>query len=138
MTTNRARLIAIWDRAGLAGVVLGSWVLFGVFADGFLSQFNIYSVGRLVSILVVVGLSQMVSRVRRTPDGSVAARARAAVWVRTSAVGFWEKVTTFWGASAWTRTMAGGSAVPHWELTIARSGSRRHFQAGWVYVALVV
>jgi ribose transport system permease protein len=58
--TNRARLITIWDRAGLAGVVLGSWVLFGVFADGFLSQFNIYSVGRLVSILVVVGLSQMV------------------------------------------------------------------------------
>jgi len=44
----------------LASIVLTSWLIFAVFTEGFTSQFNIYSVGRLVSILIVVGLSQMV------------------------------------------------------------------------------
>lgn len=53
-------LITLWDRVGLASIVLTSWLIFAVFTEGFTSQFNIYSVGRLVSILIVVGLSQMV------------------------------------------------------------------------------
>lgn len=57
---QRYSLITLWDRIGLASIVLASWAIFAIFADGFTSQFNIYSVGRLVSILIVVGLSQMV------------------------------------------------------------------------------
>lgn len=53
-------LITLWDRVGLASIVLTSWLIFAVLTEGFTSQFNIYSVGRLVSILIVVGLSQMV------------------------------------------------------------------------------
>lgn len=57
---RRPNLITIWDRAGLAVVVLSSWVVFSIFTEGFTSQFNVYSVGRLVSILIVVGLAQTV------------------------------------------------------------------------------
>jgi len=57
---RRYSLITLWDRVGLASIVLTSWLIFAVFTEGFTSQFNIYSVGRLVSILIVVGLSQMV------------------------------------------------------------------------------
>lgn len=52
-------LVDLWDRFGLAAVVLVSWIVFAGFAEGFTSGFNIYSVGRLVSITVVVGLAQM-------------------------------------------------------------------------------
>jgi ribose transport system permease protein len=57
---RRYNVIAIWDRIGLASIVFASWVIFALFAHGFTSQFNIYSVGRLTSILIVVGLAQMV------------------------------------------------------------------------------
>jgi len=57
---RRYSLITLWDRVGLAAIVLTSWLIFAVFTEGFTSQFNIYSVGRVVSILIVVGLSQMV------------------------------------------------------------------------------
>ncbi|HEY3384749.1 MAG TPA: ABC transporter permease, partial [Vicinamibacterales bacterium] len=53
-------LVRIWDRFGLLAIVLASWVVFAAFTDGFVSEFNVYSVGRLVSIAVVVGFSQMV------------------------------------------------------------------------------
>jgi ribose transport system permease protein len=57
---RKRNFIKIWDRAGLAVIVLSSWVVFAIFTQGFTSQFNIFSVGRLVSILIVVGLSQTV------------------------------------------------------------------------------
>ncbi len=57
---RRTSLIRIWDRFGLLAIVLASWVIFAAFTDGFVSEFNVYSVGRLVSIAVVVGFSQMV------------------------------------------------------------------------------
>ena len=57
---RRYNVIAIWDRIGLASIVFASWVIFALFAHGFTSQFNIYSVGRLTSILIVVGFAQMV------------------------------------------------------------------------------
>lgn len=58
--TDRARLISLWDRFGLLAVVLASWLFFGVFAAGFTSDFNVFAVGRSVSIWIVVGLAQMV------------------------------------------------------------------------------
>jgi len=57
---RRPNFITIWDRAGLAVVVLSSWAVFAIFAEGFTSKFNVFSVGRLVSILIVVGLAQTV------------------------------------------------------------------------------
>lgn len=57
---RRPSFIRIWDRLGLLAIVLASWVVFATFTNGFVSDFNIYSVGRLVSIAVVVGFSQMV------------------------------------------------------------------------------
>lgn len=57
---RRTSIVRIWDRFGLLAIVLASWIVFAVFTEGFLSGFNIYSVGRLVSIAVVVGFSQMV------------------------------------------------------------------------------
>jgi ribose transport system permease protein len=59
-TVRRPSIIRIWDRAGLLAIVLVSWVVFAAFAEGFTSGFNMFSVGRLVAISVVVGLSQMV------------------------------------------------------------------------------
>jgi ribose transport system permease protein len=60
VNVRRTSIVRIWDRFGLLAIVLASWVVFAVFTEGFLSGFNIYSVGRLVSIAVVVGFSQMV------------------------------------------------------------------------------
>jgi ribose transport system permease protein len=57
---RKPNFITIWDRAGLAVVVLSSWVVFASLTDGFVSKFNVFSVGRLVSILIVVGLAQTV------------------------------------------------------------------------------
>ncbi len=57
---RRTSIVRIWDSFGLLGIVLASWVVFAIFTEGFLSEFNVYSVGRLVSIAVVVGFSQMV------------------------------------------------------------------------------
>lgn len=56
----RTSFVRIWDRFGLLAIVLASWVIFAAFTEGFVSDFNIFSVGRLVSIAVVVGFSQMV------------------------------------------------------------------------------
>jgi ribose transport system permease protein len=60
VNVRRTSIVRVWDRFGLLAIVLASWVVFAVFTEGFLSGFNIYSVGRLVSIAVVVGFSQMV------------------------------------------------------------------------------
>ena len=57
---RRSRMIDLWDRFGLLTIVLVSWVVFTLFADGFTSDFNIFSVGRAVSVSVVIGLAQMV------------------------------------------------------------------------------
>jgi ribose transport system permease protein len=57
---RRPRLIDIWDRVGLMAVVVFSWVVFAVFATGFFTDFNIFSVGRAAAVSVVVGLAQMV------------------------------------------------------------------------------
>lgn len=60
VSVRRTSFVRIWDRFGLLAIVLASWVVFALFTTGFTSEFNIYSVGRLVSIAVVVGFSQMV------------------------------------------------------------------------------
>jgi ribose transport system permease protein len=57
---RRPRLIDFWDRVGLMAVVVFSWVIFAVFANGFFTDFNIFSVGRAAAVSVVVGLAQMV------------------------------------------------------------------------------
>jgi ribose transport system permease protein len=57
---HRSRAIDLWDRFGLLTIVLVSWLIFGLFADGFTSDFNIFSVGRAVAVSVVIGLAQMV------------------------------------------------------------------------------
>ena len=56
----RTSFVRIWDPFGLLAIVLASWIVFAAFTEGFVSDFNIFSVGRLVSIAVVVGFSQMV------------------------------------------------------------------------------
>jgi ribose transport system permease protein len=60
VNVRRTSIVRIWDRFGLLAIVLASWVVFAAFTEGFVSDFNIFSVGRLVSIAVVVGFSQMV------------------------------------------------------------------------------
>lgn len=57
---RRYNLITLWDKIGLASIVFASWIVFAIFANGFATKFNVFSMGRLVSILVVVGLAQMV------------------------------------------------------------------------------
>lgn len=57
---RRPSLIEIWDRVGLLAIVAISWVIFAVFAAGFFSDFNVYSMGRAAAVSVVIGLSQMV------------------------------------------------------------------------------
>jgi ribose transport system permease protein len=57
---RRSRIIDLWDRFGLLTIVLVSWLIFALFADGFISDFNIFSVGRAVAVSVVIGLAQMV------------------------------------------------------------------------------
>ena len=57
---QRPSLIDIWDRVGLLLIVMISWFVFALFAEGFVSDFNIYSVGRAAAVSVVVGLAQMV------------------------------------------------------------------------------
>lgn len=57
---HRSRTIDLWDRFGLLTIVLVSWLVFALFADGFVSDFNIFSVGRAVAVSVVIGLAQMV------------------------------------------------------------------------------
>lgn len=57
---RRSRVIDLWDRFGLLTIVLISWLVFSLFADGFTSDFNIFSVGRAVAVSVVIGLAQMV------------------------------------------------------------------------------
>lgn len=57
---RRPQIIETWDRFGLLAIVLVSWLIFALFADGFTSDFNIFSVGRGVAVSVVIGLAQMV------------------------------------------------------------------------------
>lgn len=57
---RRSLAIDLFDRFGLLTVVLISWLIFALFADGFISDFNIFSVGRAVAVSVVIGLAQMV------------------------------------------------------------------------------
>jgi ribose transport system permease protein len=57
---RRSLVIDLWDRVGLLTLVLVSWLIFSVFADGFVSDFNIFAVGRAVAVSVVIGLAQMV------------------------------------------------------------------------------
>ncbi len=60
MVRRRALAIDLLDRFGLLMVVVFSWLIFALFADGFVSDFNIFSVGRAVAVSVVIGLAQMV------------------------------------------------------------------------------
>jgi ribose transport system permease protein len=57
---SRPSIIDVWDKLGLLVVVAISWLIFAVAAEGFVSDFNIYSVGRAAAVAVVIGLSQMV------------------------------------------------------------------------------
>jgi ribose transport system permease protein len=45
---------------GLLAIVAVSWVIFGIFTTGFVSEFNVYSMSRSAAVAVVIGLSQMV------------------------------------------------------------------------------
>ena len=57
---RRSMAFDLLDRFGLLTVVLTSWLIFALFADGFISDFNIFSVGRFVAVSVVIGFAQMV------------------------------------------------------------------------------
>jgi ribose transport system permease protein len=52
--------LKLWSRLGLLLVNVGFWALFAALADGFLSDFNLFTLLRLTSIQIVIGLAQMV------------------------------------------------------------------------------
>src|SRR5512135_3515712 len=55
-----AQALRAWSRLGLLSVNIVFWVLFAVFAPGFLSDYNLFTLLRFASIQIVVGLAQMV------------------------------------------------------------------------------
>jgi ribose transport system permease protein len=55
-----SRLLRVLDRLGLFVVILAFWVIFMLFAQGFLTEFTIFGLSRSVAVTVIVGLSQMV------------------------------------------------------------------------------
>ena len=52
--------LTLWSRFGLVLVNVTVWTLFAVFAGGFLSDFNLFTLLRLTSIQIMIGLAQMV------------------------------------------------------------------------------
>jgi ribose transport system permease protein len=52
--------LKLWSRLGLLLVNVGIWALFAALAGGFLSDFNLFTLLRLTSIQIVIGLAQMV------------------------------------------------------------------------------
>ncbi len=54
------RLIQILDRLGLFVVIFMFWLIFVVFAQGFLTGITIFGLSRSIAITTVIGLSQMV------------------------------------------------------------------------------
>lgn len=55
-----SRFLQSSTQAGLAIVIAVSWIVFELVGTGFLSSFNLFTLGRDVAIDVVIGLSQMV------------------------------------------------------------------------------
>lgn len=61
-TTRRTTgALWVWSRLGLLLVNLLFWTLFTLAAPGFLSDYNLFTLLRFVSIQMVIGLSQMVA-----------------------------------------------------------------------------
>jgi ribose transport system permease protein len=60
VSADRFDPLKLWSRLGLLLVNVGFWVLFAALADGFLSDFNLFTLLRLTSIQIVIGLAQMV------------------------------------------------------------------------------
>lgn len=61
-TTSRTnQVLRLWSRLGLLLVNLVFWVLFALAAPGFLSEYNMFTLLRFVSIQIVIGLSQMIA-----------------------------------------------------------------------------
>src|SRR5512133_1806167 len=53
--------LRVWSRLGLLLVNVAFWVLFALGAPGFLSDYNLFTLLRFMSVQVVIGLSQMVA-----------------------------------------------------------------------------
>ncbi len=56
-----AQALRLWSRLGLLLVNVAFWTLFTVAAPGFLSDYNLFTLLRFVSVQIVIGLSQMVA-----------------------------------------------------------------------------
>jgi len=52
--------LRILDRTGLLAVIVVFWMIFIVFAEGFLNRVTIFGLSRTVAVTAVIGLSQMV------------------------------------------------------------------------------
>ncbi|MGA2487971.1 MAG: ABC transporter permease [Roseiarcus sp.] len=61
VTPARARfdLVAIASQFGLVLIIVVFWTIFSLHAPGFLSPFNLFTVGRALSIDIVIGFAQM-------------------------------------------------------------------------------
>jgi ribose transport system permease protein len=55
-----ATIVRLSTQGGLLLVDVALWVFFGVVAQGFLSGFNLFALGRDIAIFTVIGLAQMV------------------------------------------------------------------------------
>jgi ribose transport system permease protein len=53
-------ILRLLDRLGLFAVILVFWIIFIIFAQGFLSQITIFGLSRNIAVTVIVGLAQMV------------------------------------------------------------------------------
>jgi ribose transport system permease protein len=49
-----------WSRFGLLLIIVAFWVLFSVVSDAFLSRYNLFTMLRLASVMIVIGYAQMV------------------------------------------------------------------------------
>jgi ribose transport system permease protein len=57
---RRATIVRLATQGGLLLVDAALWVFFGVVAQGFLSGFNLFTLGRDIAVFTVIGLAQMV------------------------------------------------------------------------------
>jgi ribose transport system permease protein len=57
---RRLSFAGVSGQVGLLAIVVGFWIVFSSLSPGFLSTFNLFSLGRSLAVDIVIGFSQMV------------------------------------------------------------------------------
>src|SRR5258708_13460860 len=60
-TFSPSTLLRVSPQAGLLLVNIVLWVIFGLVAGGFLSGFNLFTLGRDIALFTAIGLAQMIA-----------------------------------------------------------------------------